>query len=197
MDYMSAILNMARTRNGFVTATEVTQAGIPRRCLTQAVESGTLLKAERGLYMLPDTWDDEFLILQHRFKKGVFSHETSLFLHGLTDRTPAEFTMTFPHGYNAKRAQEAGVVVRKSIEKHYELGICLVRTPYGNEIRAYDVERTLCDIVRGEGSSDVQLVNPAMKAYSSSREKNVNKLLQYASTLGSERKIRAYMEVLL
>lgn len=88
----------------------------------------------------------------------------------------AEFTMTFPHSYNAKSAQAEGVVIKKSVEKHHGLGQCTVKTPYGNEVLSYDVERTLCDIVRGDGSLDVQLVNPAMKAYAASKEKNVNKL---------------------
>ena len=197
MDYIASILRMAAARNGFVTSAEVTEAGIPRRCLTKAVEDGFLLKAERGLYMLPDAWEDELLILQHRFKRGVFSHETALFLHGLTDRTPAEFTMTVPHGYNAKSAQAEGIVVKKSIERHHGLGLCAVETPYGNEVFAYDIERTLCDIVRGDGSLDVQLVNPAMKAYAASKDKNVNKLLRYAKEMGSERKIKTYMGVLL
>ena len=197
MSYIDAILSMAEASNGFVTSAEVTEAGIPRRCLTQAVEAGVLLKAERGLYMLPDAWDDELLVLQHRFKKGIFSHETALFLHGLTDRTPAEFTMTFPHAYNAKAAKDEGIIVKKSVEKHYDLGQCAIRTPFGNEVRAYDIERTLCDIVRGEGSLDVQLVNPALKAYAASKEKNVNKLLRYAKELGAERKIKTYMGVLL
>lgn len=197
MDYIGSILRMAESRNGFVTSSEVTEAGIPRRCLTKAVEDGLLLKAERGLYMLPGAWEDELLVLKHRFKRGVFSHETALFLHGLTDRTPAEFTMTFPHSYNAKSAQAEGAVVKKSVERHYSLGLCAVETPYGNEVLAYDVERTLCDIVRGDGFLDVQLVNPAMKAYATSREKNVNKLLRYAKELGAERIIKTYMGVLL
>lgn len=197
MDHIGLILRMAGARNGFVTASEVTEADIPRRCLTKAVEDGLLLKAERGLYMLPDAWEDEFLVLQHRFKRGVFSHETALFLHGLTDRTPAELTMTFPHSYNAKSAQAEGVIVKKSVEKHHGLGRRAVKTPYGNEVLAYDVERTLCDIVRGDGALDVQLVNPAMKAYATSKEKNVNKLLRYAKELGAERKIKTYMGVLL
>lgn len=122
MSYIDSIPRIASAHNGFVTSAEVTEKGIPRRCLTQAVEDGLLLKIERGLYMLPNAWEDEFLTLQHRFKKGVFSHETSLFLHGLTDRTPAEFTMAFPHSYNAKSAQERGIIVKKSIERRHSLG---------------------------------------------------------------------------
>lgn len=139
MSYIDSILRIASAHNGFVTSAEATEKGIPRRCLTQAVEDGLLLKTECGLYMLPDAWEDEFLTLQHRFKKGVFSHETSHFLHGLTDRPPAEFTMAFPHSYNAKSAQEKGIIVKKSIERRHSLGLRAVGTPYGNEVFAHEL----------------------------------------------------------
>lgn len=62
---------------------------------------------------------------------------------------------------------------------------------------AYDLERTLCDIVRGRRVVDVQVVNPAMKQYARSGGKDVQKLLDYAQALGVEKKIRNYLEVLL
>ena len=59
------------------------------------------------------------------------------------------------------------------------------------------MERTLCDMVRGRRVEDVQVVNPAMKQYVCSGEKDVQKLLSYAQELGVENKIRNYLEVLL
>lgn len=60
----------------------------------------------------------------------------------------------------------------------------------------YDLERTLCDIVRGSGS-DIQVVNEAMKRYAASKEKNIHKLMKYAEQLRVGPKILRYMEVLL
>jgi hypothetical protein len=64
-------------------------------------------------------------------------------------------------------------------------------------VRAYDLERTLCDVVRGRRVVDAQVVNPAMKQYARSSEKDVQKLLGYARALGVEKKVRNYLEVLL
>lgn len=195
--YLGSILDIAKANNGFVTATQVTKADIPRRCLTQAVDAGYLCKIGRGMYALPDTWEDEFLVLHYRYKKGIFSHETALFLHGLTDRTPAKFTMTFPRGYNSKTLKDENVEARFTVPKLYELGVVEQLSPYGNTLRTYDVERTLCDIVRGDDALDVQLVNPAMKRYVAMKEKNINRLMEYARVIGVERNIKKYMGVLL
>lgn len=77
------------------------------------------------------------------------------------------------------------------------LGAIELKTSYGNVVRAYDLERTLCDLVRGQGTSDAQVVTPAMQAYVRRKERDPMKLLGYARTLGVERKIRTYLTVLL
>ncbi|MGV8082224.1 MAG: hypothetical protein AB2L09_01120 [Coriobacteriia bacterium] len=51
--------------------------------------------------------------------------------------------------------------------------------------------------MRGQAEPDVQLVNPAMRAYALSRDKDVDLLVGYASQLGVKRKVRTYLGVLL
>lgn len=194
---MSDVAKMARENNGYISSAQVTSAGMPRRLLAEAVAAGELVQVERGLYALPDTWEDEVYITQHRFSRGIFSDETALYLHGMTDRAPFSLTMTFPRSYNASAARGAGIVCRTCADDVLGLGRCEVRTPYGNSVRAYDIERTLCDIVRGQKVVDSQVVVPAMRAYAANRDRNVSKLMGYARKLGVERKIRSYMEMLL
>ena len=191
------LVELAKIHNGYVSSAQATAAGIPRRKLTEAVNKGDLVQVERGLYSLPEVWEDPYFIAQHRFSRGVFSDDTALFLHGMTDRAPFSLTMTFPRGYNATPAREAGIVCRTCADDVLELGLTEQTTQCGNVVRAYDLERTLCDLVRGQSTIDLQLVTPAMQAYSKSPEKDVMKLVEYARKLGVERKIRNYLEVLL
>lgn len=105
--------------------------------------------------------------------------------------------MTFPRSYNATSVRNEGIVVRTCAPEVFELGLTSLVTPSGNTIRAYDVERTLCDLVRGRAAIDVQVVNPAMKRFVRERSSNVAMLLSYAERLGVFDKVRRYMEVLL
>ncbi|MCI7729864.1 type IV toxin-antitoxin system AbiEi family antitoxin domain-containing protein [Enorma burkinafasonensis] len=194
---MLDLAGIAGKQNGYVTSSQVTSLGIPRRLLTDAVESGELVQIARGLYALPDTWEDELFITQHRFARGVFSDETALYLHGLTDRAPFSLTMTFPRSYNTTAARKAGVICRTCADDLLDLGMREMVTQYGNPVRAYDAERALCDIVRGQAVVDSQVVVPAMRAYAASRDRDVVKLMEYARKLGVEAKVRGYMEVLL
>ena len=194
---MQAIVDLAESNGGMVTTAQVVDVGIPRARISDMVKAGELERVQRGVYCLADAWEDEFLAVQLRFPKGVFSDGTALSLHGYTDRTPFQLTMTFPRSYRATKAREAGIEVRTCADAVLDLGLTTVKTSYGNEVRAYDLERTLCDIVRGQRVVDVQVVNPAMKQYVRSNEKDIQKLLNYAHALGVEKKIRNYLEVLL
>ena len=82
------------------------------------------------------------------------------------------------------------------IPENYDFGIIEIQSPSGNPIRVYDLERTLCDILRGSGS-DIQIVGAAMKRYAASKDKDIHKLMQYAERLRVKPKVLRYMEILL
>jgi len=191
------IHTILKDNGGYITTAQVTNASIPRRCLSELVSSGEIYKVDRGIYALPETWEDEMYFLQYRFNKGIYSHGTALYLHTLTDRTPHKYHMTTPHGYNASGARKQGIVIKAAKPELFELGITEVASPCGNPLRVYDVERTLCDIVRGRNADDIQLVNQAMKAYAVSNKKDIAKLFDYAENLRVKPKILKYMEILL
>lgn len=191
------ILELAQSHGGLVTTAQVVDAGIPRARITDMVRADELVRVQRGVYCLTDAWEDEFLAAQLRFPKGIFSDGTALYLLGYTDRTPFNLSMTFPRSYRATKAREADIEVRTCASDVLDLGLATLKTPYGNEVKGYDLERTLCDMLRGRQDVDVQILNPAMQQYVKSNSKNIQKLLEYASALGVERKMRNYLEVLL
>jgi predicted transcriptional regulator of viral defense system len=196
-DYIAAIQRILKSNNGIVTTTQVSEVGIPRRCLSAMTESGIIYRVGRGIYALPEVWEDEMFFMQYRFSRGIFSHETALYLHGMTDRTPLRLTMTFPFGYNTSIVKKHGIVAKLSTVETYDLGIIKVSSPSGNIVKVYDIERTLCDIVKSRHRADIQVINQVMKTYASSKSKDIAKLMNYADILRVKPKILKYMEVLL
>jgi len=197
MDNLKAITDMLERQSGIVTTAQVSAAGIPRLYLSKMTAKNLLRRVERGIYAAPEAWEDEMFLLQYKYSKGIFSHETALYVHGFTDRTPTRFVMTFPYGYHAQSIASTNVRMKKTVKSIYELGIVERKTTFGNKIRLYNLERTLCDIVKGNNSCDIQIVNQAMKRYALSKDKNISRLLQYAEQLRVKPKILAYMEILL
>lgn len=62
---------------------------------------------------------------------------------------------------------------------------------------AYDMERTLCDILRPRANTDIQIVSEAFKRYAKRKDKNIPQLSEYAKHFNVEEKLRFYLEVLL
>jgi len=197
MDNIEKITEMLAKNNGIITAAQITEANIPRHYLKKMLDLELLTKVDRGIYIKPDMWEDEMYILQYKYSRGVFSYETALYIHGLTDRTPMKYTMTFPYGYHVHSIKEENVKIKKSIKDLYELGLTNGVSPCGNPIRLYDVERTLCDIVKGNNTCDIQIINQAMKQYAKMPGKNIAQLFDYAEKVRVKPKILNYMEVLL
>lgn len=197
MNQAEQILLLAKENGGTVTTAYVTAQGIPRVHLKTLVDAGSIIRVRRGLYALPDHVPDDMLLLQSSYSKGIFSHGTALFLHDLTDRTPLQYTMTFPIGYHARTLANQGVKCVYVKPELWALGRETVRTPYGDDVLAYDMERTVCDILRAKNSMDIQVVTEAMKRYAQRNDKNLSRLSEYARQLRAEGKVRQYMEVLL
>lgn len=182
--------------DGTITAGQVTAAGLHRSILQELVDDGQLYRFGRGLYVRMGVWEDDFYLLQRRYGRGIYSHDTALYLLGYSDRTPAQYTMTFPKGYNSPSLKQENISIRRVVQENYSFGVAELHSPCGNPIRVYDLERTLCDILRGSGS-DIQIVGAAMKKYAASKEKNIHKLMQYAGRLRVKPKVLRYIEVLL
>jgi len=197
MNKSHGIIELAKNNNGIVTTEMVVSAGFPRGILKYLADKGSLEKTARGVYTLPDAWEDEFVNAQSRYKRGVFSLDTALFLFDLTDRTPGRFYMTFPGTYNLSGPKADGIVCNGAKEPFYSLGIVNAITPGGNTVKAYNAERTLCDILKPRNHVDVQIVTDAFKRYVGRKDKNIPLLSDYAHLLKVENKLRPYLEVLL
>ncbi|MBQ6105333.1 MAG: type IV toxin-antitoxin system AbiEi family antitoxin domain-containing protein [Lachnospiraceae bacterium] len=191
------ILELVKQNNGVITTSMLVEAGFSRGSLKYLADTGSLERVSRGVYTLPEAWEDEFVNVQSRYKRGIYSVDTALFLCDLTDRTPLRFHMVFPLTYNVSNPKRDGIVCCSSKEPLYSLGVTELTTPAGNTVRGYCAERTLCDILKTRNHTDVQVVTDAFKRYASRKEKNIPLLSEYAKALHVEEKLRAYLEVLL
>lgn len=191
------ILEMAKDNNGTVTSSMIQSAGIARQYLKKLVKCEMLERTSRGVYILPEIWEDEFVNLQSRLKKGIYSKETALFLHDLTDRTPLAYSMTFPENYNLSSAKEEGIIASRSKDYIYSLGIEIIKSPSGNEVNVYNPEKTLCDILRPRSGVEVGVIAEAFKRYAMRKDKDIPLLSKYSKLLKVEEKVRSYLEVLL
>lgn len=197
MDFYVKILKIVEKNNGYVTTKEVVKNGINKTFLTNLVKNGTLVRISRGYYGLPNYIEDEYYKIASKSKNARFSMATALYLHNLSDRTPLVYNITLPFGYSGVLQKEKKVILNFVKRELLDLGVIEMTSPFGMKIKVYDIERTICDIIKNKNKIDAEIFSKALKDYTKSKNKNLSKLTKYARAMNIEKKVSEYMEVLL
>lgn len=197
MDFYDKILKIVKKNNGYVTTKEVVKNGINKTFLTNLVRNGTLVRISRGYYGLPNYIEDEYYKIASKSKNARFSMATALYLHNLSDRTPLVYNITLPFGYSGVLQKEKNVILNFVKRELLDLGVIEMESPFGMKIKVYDVDRTICDIIKNKNKTDAEIFSKALKDYAKSKNKNLSKLTKYAKVMNIEKKVSEYMEVLL
>jgi predicted transcriptional regulator of viral defense system len=197
MNKTGALDVMVEENNGYLRTVDAVSAGVSKTYLGQYVRKRGMMRAAHGLYVAHDAWHDGMYVIQSRYQRAVFSHETALFLLGLADREPRRFSVTLAAGSNGTALAKEGIKVYKVKPELLEDGIMDATSPAGHTIRAYNAERTLVDIVRSRSNIEAQDYQTAFKEYARVRSKNLPQLIRLAKAFSVEKIIRQYMEVLL
>ena len=96
MERFESLRETALKQGGTITAAQARALGCSRASLAGWAARGRLERVAHGVYLLPEGMEDELFVLSLRSRRLVFSHETALFLNGLSERTPARHAATFP-----------------------------------------------------------------------------------------------------
>ena len=183
--------------SGILLTKNAIEAGISKHALYNFIRNNGFEKAAHGVYASPETWKDENYILSLRCPQGVLSHDEALYYHGLTDREPLQKTITIYTGYGTSRMVADGIKVFTVKKELLDIGKEIVKTSYGHDIPLYNRERTICDLIRSRNRFEIQDFQTALKTYIRGKNKNLNRLMEYAKLFHVDKKIREYMEVLL
>ena len=183
--------------SGMLLTKNAIQGGIKKDEFYRFIAANHFEKAAHGIYLSPEAWEDESFVLHQRCPQAVFSHDEALFYHGLTDREPMQQTLTIYSGYNTQKLKESGIKVFTIKKELLNVGKIEVENSYGHKIPVYDLERTICDLMRSRHYFEIQDFQTAIKTYVKRPDKDLNKLMTYAPLFRVEKRIRQYMEVLL
>ena len=150
-----------------------------------------------GVYVSPDAWEDENCVLSLRCPQGVLSHDEALYYHGLIDREPVKKTITIYTGYGTGALVRDGIKVFTVKKDLLSIGKQEVINSYGHKLPMYDLERTICDLVRSRNWFEIQDYQTALRSYIGRKDKDLNKLMEYAKAFRVDKKIKEYMEIML
>ena len=192
MKYRNKILNLFK--NGYLTTKDVNDNNIPRFYLTKLIKEGKIERVSRGIYIKKNDLVDEFVILQSKSKNAIYSNTTALYLHGFSNRIPIKYNITINNGYNGSLQKEDNVNLFYTKRELLELGVINYKLDSGNIIRVYDLDKTICDIIKNKKKIDAEIFNKAIREYFYSKKKNTLKLYKYAKKMNIYNKVRDTFE---
>ena len=187
-----------KSRQGILLTSDLANFNIPRTYLSNMEQNGEIERVSRGVYRSAATFiEDELFSFQSKYRSTIFSHETALYLHELTDRAPLTYSISIPTGYHSYFLNSSGHKIFYVNRDVFGLGVVSMNTPHGNKVRGTDLERTICDIVRSRSQIDIQVRNAALKHYAKHKGRNLDRLYTYAKRLRVQTIVREYLEILL
>lgn len=197
MKKINYLHNLVNENHGYLKTSDAVEAGISRSYIMDYVKEYGLERLAQGLYRTEEAWDDGMYVLQTRYPKAVFSHESALYLFDLAVREPIQYSITLPAGSGSATLASEGIKVYKIKHELFEIGLTNARTPAGHFVRVYNEERTICDLLRSRSTVDIQHLQHAMNEYIGRNSRNISKLAQYSEKFAVDKILRTYLEVLL
>ena len=197
MNYLEKLEKLIQKQHGTVLSADLDLYEIPRTYLQMMVADGKLERVDRGIYVSTDAIEDEMYSMQTKYPKLIYSHETALYLHGLSDRTPFEYSASVPSGYKVVGSMAERFKIYYIKKELHELGVETVQSSHGNPIKTYNIERTTCDLIRSRNRIDVQILNEALKRFVKLKSADLSMLMDYAKKLRIDAVLKNYLEVLL
>jgi len=118
-----SLFEIIEQQQGYFTATQAADAGYLLGSQAHHVKAGNWLRVEHGIYRLarfPRSMEEQYVIysLWSRNRAGepvgVYSHESALSIHELSDANPAKLHMTVPPSFRRSAATPKVLVLHRA-----------------------------------------------------------------------------------
>lgn len=195
INYENKINELVKNNNGILFPEVLKDNNIPSIYLTRMEKKGILNRIDRGIYISSFGDYDEYYFLFKTNKKIIYSYFSALYLLKFSDVIPLNKEITLYKGYNSHRLNKEIKIhyVNKDI---YDLGVIEIETIFGNKVKTYDIERTLCDFIKNRNKIDSETFNKTINRYSKYENKDLNKLYEYSKKMKIYNKVKEIMEIL-
>jgi len=185
--------------HGYSSTGDISSAGIDRRYLKDLVNEGNIERIKRGLYRWKDAKfdiEEELINVSKIVPHGVICLESALSYYKLTTYTPGEYTVAVKRNYNIKLPDYPPIKLYYFSDKYYMDGVEKIDIN-GNIIKMYNIEKTICDCLRYEDKISKDIIVESIKEYIRRRDKDISKLMNYATKAKIKDVVQKYIEVLV
>ena len=185
--------------NYIMTTAQLNAEKVYYRDIQQMLEEGLIEKVKRGYYhWVEDNGKSEVVIINSLFPDSILCMETALFYYSYSDRNPTEWSIAIDKNASRQRTK-----IDYPFVKAYRIEPSLLTigetkgTIDFTEVRIYDRDRTMCDVLRNMNKMDKEIFNKAIQSYVKDPKKNIPNLMRYAKVLRVQKRAKDLIGVWL
>lgn len=188
----SKIANEFAKHGGVLKTSELNALGLSSRQIKKLVDEGQLSKIKQGFYELADEVNPEEVIVARLFPQAVIFLESALIHYGYTDRIPTAWQIAVDR--DSEKSQYD--IEYPLIEAYYQdskflnIGVATFEVN-GVEVRIFNRDRTMCDIMRYEKKLEKEVFSNAVMRYIKDPQKNIRYLFEYAEIFNITKKVQS------
>ena len=169
--------------------------GISNYLIGKMIEQGQLIKVTHGIYALDDFKLMQITDINVIIENGVISLLSAAIYYELMDGTKAKCTITLDRNQKPPRIPYDMFVYIYTTSSLYDVGLNIIDVN-GRQVKIYDLERTVCDILKHRNKYDKQLVNKIVFNYLQRDDCDIDKLIAYSKKLRIYNVVKQYLEIL-
>jgi predicted transcriptional regulator of viral defense system len=198
MEHFDRIQKIFEDRAGYVRTKDILNAGIHFSHLKKLEQKGIIVQVKRGHYR----WEGMTFLgndlpeVARLVPNGIFCLFTSAEYHGLTTYQPWQHHIAVERSGKVVLPPQIHVKLWYCSKPLLAWGVMNITTE-GGSIRVFDLERTVCDLVKFRNKTGNDTMLEAIRNYLARKDKNLTLLLHYARLLRVEKIIKPYLEILL
>ena len=185
--------------NNVMSTAELKAKKIYYSDIQQLLQEGFIEKIRRGYYHWVEEFDgSEIVIINKLFPDAVLCMETALFYYRYSDRNPAEWNIAIDKNASRQRTKiDYPFIKAYRVEPSLlTLGESIGKIDL-SEVRIYDRDRTICDVLRNMNKMDKEIFNKAIQNYINDPKKNIPNLMIYAKELRVQKRVKDLIGVWL
>ncbi len=186
---------VALSLGNFFRTKELNEQGYTNYKIGKLVDEGVLVKVYQGVYALGDIDTIEIRDINVIVENGVVSLKSAAYYYKLLDGEEGKIEITLNRDQKPPKLPYDFFSYYYTTSKFYEIGLNVI-DQNGRKLKIYDIERTVCDIVRHRSKYDSYIVREVIENYLTSDGCDIEKLLDYASQLRVRSIIENYLEIL-
>ena len=197
--YLEILKKIFSNYDYIMTTAQLNAEKLYYRNIQQMLEEGLIEKVKRGYYhWIEDCGKSEAVIINSLFPDAILCMETALFYYRYSDRNPVEWNIAIDKNTSRQRTKIDYPFIKAYRVEPALLSIGETKGEIDStEVRIYDRDRTICDVLRNMNKMDKEIFNKAVQSYVKDSKKNIPNLMEYAKVLRVQKRVKELIGVWL